>query len=106
MDYHENKWLNSEESSKVLFYKRYPDDIFCLFKRETDAESFLTFLNGQHPNIKFTVEKEKNNQLPSLDILNDSSSTKLVTSVYRKSTYIGLLTNCSSFTSPNYKSSY
>ena len=59
MGYHENKWLNSEESSTVLFYKRYVDDIFCLFKRETDAERFLTFLNGQHPNIKFTIEKEK-----------------------------------------------
>ena len=72
-----------EESSTVLFYKRYVDDIFCLFKRETDAERFLTFLNGQHPNIKFTIEKEKNNQLPFLDILNDSSSKELVTSVYR-----------------------
>ena len=53
MDYHENKRLNSEESSIVLFYKWYVDDIFCSFKRETDAECFLTFLNEQHPNIKF-----------------------------------------------------
>ena len=103
MGYHENNWLNSEESFTVLFYKRYVDDIFFLFKRETDAERFLTFLNGQHPKIKFTIEKEKNNQLPFLDILNDSSSNKLVTSVYRKPTYTGLLTNYNSFTSPNYK---
>ena len=61
MGYHENKWLNSEESSTVLFYKRYVDDIFCLFKCETDAKRFLSFLNRQHPNIKFTIEKEKNN---------------------------------------------
>ena len=103
MGYHENKWLNPEESSTVLFYKRYVDEIFCFFKRETDAERFLTFLNGQHPKIKFTIEKEKNNQLPFLDILNDSSSNKLVTSVYGKPTYTGLLTNYNSFTSPNYK---
>ena len=96
MGYHENKRLNSEENSTVLFYKRYVDDIFCLFKCETDAERFLTFLNRQHPNIKFTIEKEKNNQLPFLDILNDSSSNKLVTSVYRKPTYTGLLTNFNS----------
>ena len=63
----------------------------------------MTFLNRQHPNIKFTIEKEKNNQLPFLDILNDSSSNKFVTSVYRKPTYTGLLTNYNSFTSPNYK---
>ena len=103
MGYHKNKWRNSEESSTVLFYKRYVDDIFCLFKCETDAERFLNFLNWQHPNIKFTIEKEKNKQLPFLDILNDSSSNKLVTSVYRKPTYTGLLTNYNSFTSPNYK---
>ena len=63
MGYHENKWLNSEESSTVLFYKRYVDDIFCLFKRETDPERFLTFLNGQHPNIKFIIAKEKEQSL-------------------------------------------
>ena len=103
MGYHENKWLNSKESSAVLCYKRYVDDTFCLFKCETDVERFLNFLNRQHPNIKFTIEKEKNNQLPFLDILNDSSSNKLVTSVYRKPTYSGLLTNYNSFTSPNYE---
>ena len=101
MGYHKNKWLNSEESSTVLFYKRYVDDIFCLFK--TDVERFLNFLNRQHPNIKFTIEKRKNKQLPFSDVLNVSSSNKLVTSVYRKPTYTGLLTNYNSFTSPNYK---
>ena len=103
MGYHENKWLNSEESSTVLFYKRYVGDIFCLFKCETDADRFLTFLNRQHPNIKFTIEKEKNNQILFLDILNDSSSNKFVSSVYRKPTYTGLLTNYNSFTPLNYK---
>ena len=103
MGYHEIKWLNSEESSTVLFYKRYVDYIFCLFECEADAERYLTFLYWQHPNIKFTTKKEKNNQLPFLDILNDSSSNKLVTSVYRKPTYTGLLKNYNSFTSPNYK---
>ena len=63
----------------------------------------MTFLNGQHPNIKFTIEKEKNNHLPFLDILDDSSSNNLDTSVYRKPTYTGLLTNYNSFTSSNYK---
>ena len=103
MGCHENKWLNTEESSTVLFYKWYVDDIFCLFIHETDAECFSTFLNGQHPRIKFTIEKEKRNQLPFLDILNDSSSNKLLISVYRKPTYTGLLMNYNSFISLNYK---
>ena len=63
----------------------------------------MIFLNQHYPNIKFTIENKKNNQLPFLDILNDSSSNKFVTSVYRKPTYTGLLTNYNSFTSPNYK---
>ena len=33
MGYHENKWLNSEESSTVLFYKGYVDDIFLKVKQ-------------------------------------------------------------------------
>ena len=100
MGYHKNKWLNSEGSSTVLFYKRYVEAI-CLFKSETDAEHFQHF--GQRPNIKFTITKEKNNQLPFLDILNESSSNKLVASVYRKAAYTGLLTNYNSFTFLNYK---
>ena len=31
MGYHENKWLNSEESSTVLFYMQYVDHIFLSF---------------------------------------------------------------------------
>ena len=33
--------------------------LYCLFKCETAAERFLTFLNQQHPNIKFTIEKKQ-----------------------------------------------
>ena len=44
MGYHENKWLNSEESSTVLFYKRYVDDIFCLFKREAAHQTILSLV--------------------------------------------------------------
>ena len=49
------------------------------------------------------IEKEKNNQLPFLDMLNDSSSNNLVTSMYRKPTYTVLLMNYNSFTFTNYK---
>ena len=53
--------------------------------------------------LNLQPKKKKNNQLPFLDILNNSSSNKLVTSVHRKPTYTVLLTNYNSFTSPNYK---
>ena len=38
-----------------------------------------------------------------IDYLNDSSSNKLVASVYRKAAYTGLLTNYNRFTFLNYK---
>ena len=59
MGHHEKIWLNNCDSSKPLMYRRYVDDIFCLFNNETEAFSFLEFLNKQHPNVKFTYESEK-----------------------------------------------
>ena len=45
-------------------------DIKLLHKFETPlTRSFLTFLNSHHPNIKFTLEKEKDNETAFLDIL-------------------------------------
>ena len=53
----ESNWLANNEGKNVLFYRRYVDDIFCVFNLECHADSFLKFLNEQHPNLKFTVEK-------------------------------------------------
>ena len=45
-------------------------DIKLLHKFETPlTRSFLTFLNSHYPNIKFTLEKEKDNETAFLDIL-------------------------------------
>ena len=103
MGYNEDKWLQSDEGSHVLFYQRYVDDIFCVFKNETQANIFLEFLNTRHNNIKFTIEKEINKKLPFLDILVDKSNDKIHTSIYRKKTYTGLLLNFNSFTPWSYK---
>ena len=51
-----------------LYYNRYVDDTFALFKTEYDADCFLEFANSRHTNIKFTIEKEESNKLPFLDI--------------------------------------
>ena len=89
---------------KPEIYKRYVDDIFCLFKNETDAMSFGEYLNKQHVNIKFTYEKEIDGKLCFLDVLIKNINTeKFETSVYRKSTFTGLLTNFLSFTPKFYK---
>ena len=102
MGYYEQKWLESDQGRLVKFYCRYVDDIFCLFENEHQAQTFLDFLNIQHPNLKFTIEKEHMKQLPFLDVLN-TCSDKLTTSVYRKSTFTGLLQNYNSFVPFTYK---
>jgi hypothetical protein len=37
-----------------LYYKRYIDDIFCVFSNYTDAQLYLTLFNIFEPNIKIT----------------------------------------------------
>ena len=103
LGYHENEWLKSREAKNILFFKRYVDDIFCIMKTKNDAESFLKFLNEQHPNIKFTLETEVEGKLPFLDILVQKQGNTLNTQIYRKQTDTGLLTNFGSFTSFGYK---
>ena len=66
MGVHENKWLGDYNGPPVLFYKRYVDDIFCMFETKEDAHSFLDYLNSKHRNIKFTIEGEENGKLPNL----------------------------------------
>ena len=47
---------------------------------------FLTYLNIQHPNIRFTSEKEVDGNLPFLDVLiTKSDPPHLETTTYRKS---------------------
>ena len=75
---------------KPLFYKRYVDDTFVLFRDEAHAQLFLDFINNFHSNIKFTMDPECNGQLPFLDILVSRENDKFVTGVYRKKTFTGL----------------
>ena len=98
MGYHEKKWLQEFVEGKVPMYKHYVDEIFCMFGNEKDAENFFKFLNCQHQNIKFTLEKESNKILSFLDILFKKEANHFSTSVYRKKTSIGLFTQFNSFT--------
>ena len=61
---------NNNLAYKPKFYRRFVDDTFAVFENTNQAELFLTFINNLHKNIKFTVEIEKDNCLPFLDILN------------------------------------
>ena len=102
--HYEHKWLDRCPSSfKPLYFKRYVDDIFCLFTNESHVQSFLTYLNTCHPNMSFTYENEKDNVLPFLDINIMRSGHHFITSVFRKPTFSGVFTNFGSFIPELYK---
>ena len=82
MCHHEKIWLSSCPSDfSPIFYRRYVDDCFLLFKDPYHADLFLNFLNLKHRNIKFTIEKEADGKLPFLDVLVCKEGGRLHTSV-------------------------
>ncbi|XP_065681464.1 uncharacterized protein LOC136095139 [Hydra vulgaris] len=100
--FHEQTWINNWSFTAPLFYKRYVEDINANFNSEYEAQEFFKHLNKQHKNLKFTTEKEQDNQIAFLDVLIKKSNS-LLTSVYHKKTYTGLLQNFSSFIPSCYK---
>ena len=55
-------------------------------------------MNDQHPNIRLTFEgKKKNNNFSFLDVKICGENNKVTTSVFRKPTLSGVLTNSDSF---------
>ena len=74
--------------SKPKLWVRYVDDMFVIWPHGPDRlQSFHQRLNKQHPKIQFTVEEEKDDQLPFLDVLVTKEGGRLLTSVYRKPTH-------------------
>ena len=64
MCFHEQNWLKDCPSDfRPALYQRYIDDTFLLFHDESHVNCFLNYLNDKHPNIKFTVERERNGKL-------------------------------------------
>ena len=67
---------------------RYVDDTFVIWPQgQNELQCFHEHLNGQHPNIKFSIEHKRKNRLAFLDILVIRSETRLCTGVYCKPTY-------------------
>ena len=88
---------------KPLIYKRYVDDTFMLFKKEEHIDLFYNYLNNKHSKITFTIEKERDNKLPFLDLLISKTNNKIDTSIYRKETFTGLGINYLSACYEKYK---
>ena len=102
--YHEKSWLeHCPGDYKPVYYKRYVDDIFCLFHSENQVQEFLSYLNSRHQNMNFTFENESENYMPFLDVKVIRSDGTFITSMYRKQTFSGVYTNFSSFIPELYK---
>ena len=104
MCFYEDQWLlNCPPSFKPIFYRRYIDDTFLIFKDSSHVNLFLNYLNSKHDNIKFTCETEISNKLPFLDCTVHRKSNIFECSVYRKPTFSGLGINNFSFCSYAFK---
>ena len=72
---------------------RFVDDVFSVIK-ESAVTSFLQRLNNQHPQIQFTIEKEKEHKLPFLEVtVHRLADGRLATDTYRKPTHTGRFLN-------------
>ena len=104
MSYYERQWLEECLANfKPVWYRRYVDDTFLLFKKQEHVGAFLEYVNARHRNIKFTVERENNNVLSFLDVNVCRKNNYFETNVFRKRTYTGLGMNFSSSIPIEYK---
>jgi len=104
MCYYEKLWLAScPPDFAPVFYRRYVDDCFLLFKDRSHADKFLSHLNSKHKSIRFTMETESSEKLPFLDVMVHKEGGRFHTSVYRKPSFSGLGTSFFSFISKSLK---
>ena len=52
---------------KIIFFKRFVDDILIIAKK-TEINNILETFNNYHPSLQFTLKKESNNKISFLDI--------------------------------------
>ena len=102
--HHETKCLSDCPGKfKPVFYKRYVDDTFVLFKRPEYVEPFVDYVNSKYKNNNFSFETEKDQQISFLDVNVFRANGKFVTNVYRKETFTGVYTSFSSFITLEHK---
>ena len=56
--FHKQIWFNKcPDEFKPVWYRRYVDDIFVLFRSPDHLEKFKNYLNSTRRNIRFTCER-------------------------------------------------
>lgn len=102
MDMVEKK-IRNYTGSAPIFYKRYVDDIFCIFDSSANIHEFHSFLNEIHPDIEFTVEEEKNDSLIFLDTVITKAGDVFDLSWYLKETNTGVYTPNAAYSPKRYR---
>ncbi len=102
-----NGWMSKFDQTiqgDAKFYTRYMDDILRDTKRDA-IESKLNEINSLHPNLSFTIEREKEGRLPFPDMLLLHRDCKVSSTWYSKPTDTGLILNYHSLAPKRYKRS-
>jgi hypothetical protein len=106
----EKQLLTQLQTHGLVVWKRYVDDTFAIINDTTDSTVLLNILNSYHPAIQFTKELESHGSLSFLDVKitrlkspTSYSKSYFKTTIFRKTTYTGLLTKFSSFVPIQYK---
>ena len=81
--------LSQRQEEPSRLFHRYMDDILRSIKEE-EIEVLLGRINSLHPNLKFTVEKESDSQLPFLDMVIERRDGQLTSGWHQKPTDTGL----------------
>ena len=105
LSYHEKNWLlnSSQQGFKLVFYWRYVDNIFILFKSNDHVKYFQEFLNSCHISMSFSMETERQSKFSFLDIEVICEQGKFSTTICRKPTFSGVDSNFGSFLPSVYK---
>ena len=98
----ENSFMTKHDNFP-LFYCRYVDDTFCIFKSREDALSFFQYVNTIHANINFTMEEEVNGKISFLDTVVVKQNNGLLLGMYTKPNATGQYFNILSLVPSGYK---
>ena len=91
LSYNEKNWSKScPQGFKPVFYRRYVDIIFVLFKSNDRLKYFQELLISCHINMSFSMETGIQNKFSFLDIKIIHEQGKFSTTVYRKPTFSGV----------------
>ena len=105
MTYLETTLMDELIDLGVCEWYRYVDDTFVFINPDANVNDILSILNGFHPSMKFPYKVEKDDQLEFLEVkvIRIPDKHTFETTIYRKSTFTGVITNWNSYVPIEYK---